>query len=86
MKRINATEAARNFSDLVNRAYYRHEDFVIVRNGEEVARILPPQARISWSDLVQTLRAVPGPDDEFAREIEEIQMTQTGLPEDPWDS
>ena len=84
--RVNATDAARNFSDLINRAYYRHENFGVVRNGEEVARILPPVARVTWKDLVGALRAVPGPDDQFASDIRAIQMSQGGLPEDLWDS
>lgn len=86
MQRVNATDAARNFSDLINRAYYRHEDFVVVRNGEEVARILPPQAKITWSALVQGLKAVPWPDEDFAIDLEDIQLSQGALPTDPWDS
>lgn len=38
---ITVTEAARNFADCVNRAYYRNESFVLTRNGVPVARLVP---------------------------------------------
>ena len=40
-RRISVTEAARNFADLVNRAYYRCETTVLIRNGTPVAHIAP---------------------------------------------
>ena len=41
MTKITATEASRNFSDILNRAQYRGESFEVVRAGEVVARIEP---------------------------------------------
>lgn len=38
------TEAARNFADLINRAFYRGEAATLVRNGVPVARVVPPGA------------------------------------------
>jgi prevent-host-death family protein len=38
---ITVTEAARNFADCVNRARYQGTSFVLHRNGEPVARIVP---------------------------------------------
>ena len=34
---MTVTEAARNFSDLVNRVYYRGESTILTRNGVPVA-------------------------------------------------
>ena len=45
MTRITATEASRNFSDILNRAQYRGESFDVVRAGEVVARIEPAQRK-----------------------------------------
>ncbi|MBI2719626.1 MAG: type II toxin-antitoxin system prevent-host-death family antitoxin [Rhizobiales bacterium] len=45
MTRITATEAARNFSDILNRAQYRGESFEVVRGGEVLARIVPAQRK-----------------------------------------
>ena len=39
---FTVTEAARRFSDLVNRVYYRGESATLVRNGVAVARLVPP--------------------------------------------
>ena len=41
LRRISVTEAARNFADLVNRAFYRGETTVLVKNGVPVAHISP---------------------------------------------
>jgi prevent-host-death family protein len=38
---ITATEAARAFSELLNRVRHEHQSFVILRGGERVARIEP---------------------------------------------
>jgi len=40
-RRVTVTDAARNFADLVNRAFYRHETTVLVKNGVAVAYIGP---------------------------------------------
>ena len=39
MTRITATEAARNFSDILNRAQYRGESFEVTRGNEVVVKI-----------------------------------------------
>ena len=38
---LSVTAAARNFADVVNRAFYRHETTVLVKNGVPVAHIAP---------------------------------------------
>jgi antitoxin (DNA-binding transcriptional repressor) of toxin-antitoxin stability system len=38
---ITVTEAARNFADCVNRAHYRNETFVLLKNGVPIARLVP---------------------------------------------
>ena len=42
---ISVTEAARNFSDCVNRARYQGVTFILHRNGVPVARIVPEEAK-----------------------------------------
>ena len=39
---ISVTDAARNFSDLVNRVFYTGESATLVRGGVPVARMVPP--------------------------------------------
>ncbi|MGC8549344.1 MAG: type II toxin-antitoxin system prevent-host-death family antitoxin [Acidobacteriaceae bacterium] len=42
---ISVTDAARKFSDCLNRVHYQDVSFVLVRNGEPVARIVPEHGR-----------------------------------------
>lgn len=85
--RIRATDAARRFSDLLNRIHYRGEVFVIERGGEPICR-MGPVGRVSrnLSDLHRFLGTIPGPDIEFWDDIEAGRSTDQGLPDSPWDS
>ena len=77
MIRITATELARNLSDLLNRVRYRGEEFVIERNGETVATLVPPPAEtIAVRELTARLRGVPSPGEGFADDLEAIQSSQ----------
>ena len=38
---MTVTEAARQFADVVNRAYYRSESTLLYKSGEPVARFVP---------------------------------------------
>ena len=38
---LSVTDAARRFADVVDRAFYRHETTVLVRNGVPVAHVAP---------------------------------------------
>jgi prevent-host-death family protein len=38
---ITVTDAARGFSDLINRVHYRGETATLTKNGRAVARIIP---------------------------------------------
>lgn len=40
-RKMTVTTAARHFADVVNRAYYRHESTLLVKNDVPVARIVP---------------------------------------------
>ncbi|MEM1156867.1 MAG: hypothetical protein AAF649_06540 [Verrucomicrobiota bacterium] len=56
---VSITEAARNFSDFVNRVAYRGESFFLIRGKRRVASLKPAQAVISISDLQQALMDLP---------------------------
>lgn len=69
--KITATELARNLSDILNRARYKGESFVIERNGEPVAKIEPPpKPGITLRELAALLRDLPPLDDKFADDLE----------------
>ncbi|MEO0813487.1 MAG: hypothetical protein AAFY60_11535 [Myxococcota bacterium] len=86
MPKITATEASRNWSDLLNRVRYKREAFAIERGGEVLAR-LEPAARplTNLSGLVALLghRKVDGG---FADDLEAIVSERPELPSDPWAS
>jgi len=68
---ITATELARNLSDILNRARYKGETFIVERNGERVAKIEPPpKPGISLQELAALLRDLPPLDDKFANDLD----------------
>jgi prevent-host-death family protein len=68
---ILATEAARRFSEVVNRVRYRNESFVVKRGGEPVCEIVPVRAKtFTGRDSVKLLRTLPHPDKEYLGTVE----------------
>jgi len=67
MSDVSATEAARNFADLLDSVEHRGESFVIVRRGKPVAR-LEPTTRGNGAALKELLRRQP-PDREWLDEV-----------------
>lgn len=88
MERISVTQAARNFSDLLNRVYYQGVSVELERNNKVIARIVPvePAAKVQAKDLAAFLASLPdlGDDAEaFARDV--LSINDHLLPEtDPW--
>jgi prevent-host-death family protein len=87
-ERVTATEAARRFSDILNRVRYGHETFVVLRGGEEIAQISPaqPSQPVTLRELIQKLRQMGSPDSSFVADLEEIQASQCPIGESPWPS
>lgn len=84
MERITATEAARNFSKILDRAKHRGETFVVERNGEPVAEIRPAAKRGTVADLIDVLKQPP-PDPDWERDmLEIIAERKRDIPRDPW--
>jgi antitoxin (DNA-binding transcriptional repressor) of toxin-antitoxin stability system len=82
---ISATEAARRFSDLLNRVVYRREEFVIERGGQPVCRIVPAgPPRCTLADLSELLSAIPKPDPIFWDEVETLTKNQSEAQESSW--
>jgi prevent-host-death family protein len=70
MGKISATEASRNFSELLSRVS-AGESIEIVRNGAPVANVVPATRRL-WSAQAfrDVMSAAPTVDEEFAGEID----------------
>jgi prevent-host-death family protein len=85
---ISVTEAARNFSDLVNRVHYTGESATLVRNGVPVARMVPagppvcPAARLAeaWPGLPHL---TPADARAYAADLVRARGTLPP-PRDPW--
>jgi len=60
-ERITVTRAARTFADVVNRAYYRAERFVLTKGGKAVAALGPVAERrsVTAAVLAERLDAMP---------------------------
>jgi hypothetical protein len=91
VRRISATEAARNFSDVIGQVRYQATAFDIVKGKEVVARIVPstPSGGMSLVELQELWADGPhlAPDDveAFARDIAEARAQLT-LRDDDWGS
>jgi prevent-host-death family protein len=87
---ISVTEAARNFSDCINRARYQGTTFVLLKNGVPVARIVPyiKEKDSTGRAIAEALAKVRLTDEEFAdwrRDLEEARKILIP-PVDKWNA
>lgn len=86
-RRISATELARKLGDVLARVRYRGDSFLVDRNGDTVARIVPV-AEHSITSLGEALEAwsdAAPPDATFADDLEHVAANDRP-PELPWAS
>ncbi|HEY7966773.1 MAG TPA: type II toxin-antitoxin system prevent-host-death family antitoxin [Solirubrobacteraceae bacterium] len=82
---MTATEAARSFSEVLNRVA-GGEEIELTRSGAPVAVIGPPQARLlSAARFRELLATAPSPDPDFGEELRRVRAS-AGPPGDPWPS
>lgn len=75
--RVTATEAARKFSEILNRVAYKGESFVVERSGHPICEIGPAEEEgISTRELVEILRSGPRTDKAYLNILEEITRNQ----------
>lgn len=82
MRTMTATEASRNFSDLLD-AIERGETITITRGHHVVAEIRPAKRR-TGADLRAALENIPPPDDKFSGDIADALALISGEGADPW--
>lgn len=75
MPEISATDAARNFADLLDAVEHRHEHYTVVRRGRVVAQISPMLGG-RGADLKELLRGTRR-DSSWARELGELRSLLT---------
>lgn len=84
--RITATELARNLSDVLNRVRYKGERFIVVRNGEEIARLdpRPEHRKMTLGEFIEWWKTAPKPDPSYWDDVEEAhRLMNQPLPESP---
>jgi antitoxin (DNA-binding transcriptional repressor) of toxin-antitoxin stability system len=82
---ITATEAARSFSELMNRVRYRGESFIVERGGKPVCEILPAgPPKFSGAELVKLLRSLPKPDEDYLAVVDGLTAKQRTVAESGW--
>lgn len=85
MARMTATQAARSFSDVLNRVA-AGEEVEVTRSGAPVAVIAPPKGRLLSAERFRELIATAPPvDDQFAGDVRAL---RAGIdpPAEPWPS
>lgn len=82
---MTATDAARSFSELLNRVA-AGEEIEVTRSGAAVAVISPPKSRLISAERFRELIATgPPPDEEFVDDVRAARAS-VGPPEDAWRS
>jgi len=84
---VTSTDLARKLGDYLARVRYRHESFVVERNGVAIARVTPA-GEATPATLAEALAAWTGAspaDPGFAADLERVGAADT-LPKDPWAS
>ena len=81
LKQLSATEAARRFSEVLDRVERDGESYVVVRHGRAVATIGPARGGTGKA-LKDALRA-NRPDADWADELRELRES-VGAGTDPW--
>lgn len=87
MKTISATEAARNFREVLNEIANSGETFRIERHGHTVAQLGPagPTRRFTGRELMDLLKRLPTPDEDFATDLGRVRAEWRATPpRDPW--
>jgi prevent-host-death family protein len=85
MTRLTATEAARAFSDVLNRVA-AGEEVEVTRSGAPVAVIVPPKSQLLTAGRFRDLMATAPPVDEaFADDLRDARAA-IEAPTEPWPS
>lgn len=88
---ITVTEAARNFSDVVNKVYYRGESLLLTRGGKVVARLVPAAmaGAPTGSQLAEAWKTLPHLTAEeaegFSKDVERARESLNRAPASKWD-
>ncbi len=84
--RVTATEAAKKFSDILNRVAYKGDSFVVERRGKPLCEISPIKGKkLRTRELIKLLKSGPHPDEDYLKIEEEIISNRQPMAPSPWD-
>jgi prevent-host-death family protein len=85
--RISATDLARNLGDVLARVRYRSDSYLVERNGDAVARVVPLATATPTTALeaLSVWREAGKADPAFAADLERVSALDVA-PGDPWAS
>jgi antitoxin (DNA-binding transcriptional repressor) of toxin-antitoxin stability system len=85
--RITATELARSLGDVLARVRFRQDVFLVERNGEVVARVVPApgSSATTLAEFVKAWQEAGPADPGFADDLELV-GSMDEPPDDPWAS
>ena len=86
---LSATEASRNFSDLINKTLYMKQTTTLLRGGQPVAKVIPiHESTITGAELAKRIKSKNLTPEEDAEDwmlpVKEFLSTQK-LPDIQWD-
>jgi antitoxin (DNA-binding transcriptional repressor) of toxin-antitoxin stability system len=86
---LSATEASRNFSDLINKTLYMKQTTTLLRGGQPVAKVIPvAKESVTGEELAKLWEGKPRISDENGEDwlnlTKEIR-SELKLPESKWD-
>ena len=85
VSRISISEVDGHLNDLIGRVK-AGEEFVVEQAGEDVLRIGPAKPRqMLGRDLIELLKRLPRPDDQFFDDVESATNNQGELPPNRWE-
>lgn len=83
---VSATEAARNFSELINRVCYKGDTYIVERGGKPMCEITPVEVRrCTGADLLAAISRLARPPEEFLAAVEEVTRRQASIETSAWE-
>lgn len=85
---ITVTDAARGFSDLINRIRYRRESATLLKGGKPVAQVVPAGRVCTGKELAAVWPRLPHPDAHEAGAMEKdlaASLRKLAAPKSKWD-
>jgi prevent-host-death family protein len=85
---ISATEAVRNFSELLNNIKYRGDRYTVIRGGKPAAAIVPAEEATperllgEMKGIFKTLPRLDNDDISFGSDLLEVVNAQPPIPEE----